>query len=427
MKDVVIVSGARTPLGNFLGTLKDFYAARLGALCIQESLKRAGLRPEASQQMRESAPSALKDAGVTDLERKYRDWPEESTSVVVDEVIMGNVLQAGQGQNPARQAAIYAGMPKETPAATINKVCASGMKAVSMGAQSIRAGDAEVVVVGGMENMSQAPYALPSLREGARMFGTEARDLMVHDGLWELFYGYHMGMTAENIADAYGISKEEQDKLGLDSHSRAMAAIREGVFAEEIVPVSIPQKKADPYLFDTDERPMDTDIEKMGKLKPVFKKDGTVTAGNASGINDAAAALVLMSREKADSLGLTPLASISSYAAGGTDPAYMGLGVIPAVHAVLRKSGWSLKDIECTELNEAFASQAQACIRELGLDWQRTNPHGSGISLGHPIGATGARIVYSLAMEMNRKGHARGLATLCIGGGMGYAVTLQRS
>ena len=308
MQDVVIVSGARTALGNFLGTLKDIPAAQLGALCIKESLKRAGLKPEPAKDMLDFAPSALKNQGSIELEEKYADWDQNAASVIVDEVIMGNVLQAGQGQNPARQATIYAGMPKETPAATVNKVCASGMKAISMGVQSIKAGDAEVVVAGGMENMSQAPYALPALREGARMFGTEARDLMVHDGLWELFYGYHMGMTAENIAEAHGISREEQDQISLESHNRALAAIRDGICQEEVAPVTIPQRKGDPIVFDTDERPMETTLEKMGKLKPVFKKDGTVTAGNASGINDAGAAVLLMSREKAESLGLTPLA-----------------------------------------------------------------------------------------------------------------------
>jgi acetyl-CoA C-acetyltransferase len=277
-----------------------------------------------------------------------------------------------------------------------------------------------------MENMSQTPYALPAMREGARMFGTEARDLMVHDGLWELFYGYHMGVTAENIAEAYGIGREEQDRLGLDSHARAMAAIRDGVVKEEVVPVTIPRRKGDPIVFDTDERPMDTDMEKMGKLRPVFKKEGTVTAGNASGINDAGAAVLLMTREKAQALGLTPLATVVSTAPGAIDPAYMGLGVIPATRSALHKAGWSVADVERIELNEAFAAQALACLRELDLDWERTNTRGSGISLGHPIGCTGARIVYSLAKEMERSGASRGLATLCIGGGMGYAATLQR-
>jgi acetyl-CoA C-acetyltransferase len=364
-------------------------------------------------------------SGLIELEEKYRQWDESHREVEVDEVIMGNVLQAGQGQNPARQATIYAGMPKETPAFTVNKVCASGVKAVALAAQAIMTGDSEVVVAGGMENMSQAPYTLPKLREGARMFNADAVDLMVFDGLWELYYGYHMGVTAENIAATYGIGREEQDKLGLESHTRARKAITDGLFKEEIAPISIPQRKGEPIVFDTDERPMDTTLEKMGKLKPVFKKDGTVTAGNASGINDAGAALVLMSREKAEALGLKPLASITSSSAGAIDPAYMGLGVIPATRLALSKAGWSIEDLDCIELNEAFASQALACIEELGLDRAKTNPNGGGISIGHPIGCTGARIVYGLAMEMQRKRLSKGLATLCIGGGMGFAMTLE--
>ena len=424
MKEVVIVSGARTAVGSFLGTAKDIPAAQLGATCIREALKRAGLRPAPRKEMASYKPDKL-DSGLIELEEKYRQWDEGHREVEVDEVIMGNVLQAGQGQNPARQATIYAGMPKETPAFTVNKVCASGVKAVALAAQSIMTGDAEVVIAGGMENMSQAPYTLPKLREGARMFNADAVDLMVFDGLWELYYGYHMGVTAENIAATYGIGREEQDKLGLESHTRARKAITEGRFKEEITPITIPQRKGEPIVFDTDERPMDTTLEKMGKLKPVFKKDGSVTAGNASGINDAGAALVLMSREKAEALGLKPLASITSSSAGAIDPAYMGLGVIPATRWALKKSGWSIEDLDCIELNEAFASQALACIEELGLDRSKTNPNGSGISIGHPIGCTGARIVYGLAMEMQRKGLSKGLATLCIGGGMGFAMTLE--
>ena len=312
MKEVVIVSGARTAVGNFLGSVKDIPAAQLGAACIREAFNRVSLKPTPRKEMASGKPDKLK-SGLIELEEKYRQWDEGHREVEVDEVIMGNVLQAGQGQNPARQATIYAGMPKETPAFTVNKVCASGVKAVALAAQSIMTGDSEVVVAGGMENMSQAPYTLPKLREGARMFNADAVDLMVYDGLWELYYGYHMGMTAENIAETYGISREEQDKLGLESHTRARKAIAEGRFKEEIVPLTIPQRKGEPLVFDTDERPMDTTLEKMGKLKPVFKKDGSVTAGNASGINDAGAALLLMSREKADALGLKPLASIKSY------------------------------------------------------------------------------------------------------------------
>ena len=426
MRDVVIVSGARTAVGNFQGSLKDIPAARLGALCIRETLKRAGLKPKPAASMEETAPEPLKGAGIIDLEKQYRDWDSGHRDIEVDEVIMGNVLQAGQGQNPARQAVIYAGMPKETPAFTINKVCASGMKAVALAVQSIQTGDSEVVIAGGMENMSQTPYALPKMREGARMFNAEARDLMVYDGLWELYYNYHMGVTAENIAEKYGISREEQDRLGLESHKRARAAITSGIMEEEIVPVTIPQRKKDPIVFAVDERPMDTTLEKMGKLATVFKKDGTVTAGNASGINDAGAALLLMSREKAESMGLPVLAGIRSHAPGAIDPAYMGLGVIPAAQRALAKAGWSVADVEYTELNEAFAAQALACIRELGLDENRTNANGSGISIGHPIGCTGARITYALAMEMKRKGYSKGLTALCIGGGMGYAMTLER-
>jgi len=426
MRDVVIVSGARTAVGTFLGSLKTVPAAQLGAISIREALKKAGLRPKPSQDMVDFAPQPLQGKGLIELEAKHQDWDQSHKEVEVDEVIMGNVIQAGQGQNPARQATIISGLPKETPAVTVNKVCASGMKAIAMGVQAIRSGDAEVIVAGGMENMSQAPYALPKLREGARMFNVEARDLMVHDGLWELYYNYHMGVTAENIAETYSISREEQDRLGLESHNRARAAIAAGVFADEIVPVSVPQRKGDPLVFDTDERPMDTTLEKMAKLPTVFKKDGTVTAGNASGINDAGAALVIMSRDKAEELGLEPLASIKTFAAGAIDPAYMGLGVIPATRSALKKAGWTMQDVDVTELNEAFASQALACIRELEMDQDKTNLNGSGISIGHPIGCTGARITLALTMEMKRKNLSRGLTSLCIGGGMGYALTLER-
>jgi acetyl-CoA C-acetyltransferase len=389
-------------------------------------MKRAGLRPKPTQAMSDFAPEKLKGAGLVELEQKYQQWDESHQEVAVDEVIMGNVIMAGQGQNPARQATIFSGMPKETPATTVNKLCASGMKSIAMGVQAIALGDAEVVVAGGMENMSLVPYALPKMREGARMFDAKAVDLMVWDGLWEYFYDYHMGMTAENIAEKYGISREEQDELGLESHDRALKATADGVVKDEIVPVSIPQRKGEPIVFDADERPMETTLEKMAKLKPVFKKDGTVTAGNASGINDAGAAVVLMTRAKAESLGLKPLATIKSYAAGAIDPAYMGLGVIPATRLALQRAGWTLDDIEYTELNEAFAAQALGCIHELGLDRNKINANGSGISIGHPIGCTGARITYSLAMEMNRRNYSKGLASLCIGGGMGYAVTLER-
>lgn len=426
MKEAVIVSGARTAVGNFMGTLKDIPAAQLGAICIRESLKRAGLRPKAAPNVISCAPDKLKGAGLIELEQKYSQWDDSHREIEIDEVIMGNVVQAGQGQNPARQATIYAGLPKEVPAFTVNKVCASGMKAIALAAQAIAAGDADVIIAGGMENMSRIPYALPSLRDGARMFNTQAVDLMVHDGLWELYYDYHMGVTAENIAEKYGISREDQDRLGCESHQRARAAIASGKLKDEIVPVSVPQGKGNPILFEVDERPMDTTMEKMAKLKPFFKKDGTVTAGNASGINDAGAAVVVMSKQKADELGLKPLAYVKSYAAGAVDPAYMGCGVIPASRLALKKADCTIEQMDFIELNEAFASQTLACMNELKMDWSKVNVNGGGISIGHPIGCTGARITYGLAMELNRTNARRGLATLCIGGGMGFALVLER-
>jgi acetyl-CoA C-acetyltransferase len=429
MSDVAIVSGSRTPIGTFGASLKDVPLTTLGALVIKDSLKKAGLRPKSSKELLDYAPETLKGTGLIDLEKKYYDWDDSLKEVQVDEVIMGNVLQAGQRQNTARQATIFAGMPKETNAFTINKVCASGLKAIALGAQSIMLGDADVVVAGGMENMSSVPYALLRARWGYRMdisgFG-EAADLMVMDGLFETFYGYHMGMTAENIAEKYGITRLEQDELGLLSHQRARAAIKAGFFKDEIVPVVMPQKKGDPIVFDTDERPMDTSIEKMGKLPLAFKKDGTVTAGNASGINDAAAAVVLMSVQKAKELQLEPMGIIKSYASGAIDPAYMGLGPIPAVKRALAKAGMTMKDINVTELNEAFASQAIACVRELNMDMDTTNPVGSGISLGHPIGCTGARLVVTILHEMKRRNLNTGLVTMCIGGGQGMAMIVTR-
>jgi acetyl-CoA C-acetyltransferase len=341
---------------------------------------------------------------------------------------MGNVLLAGQGQNPGRQASIYAGLPEETNTITVNKVCASGMKAITLAAQVIKAGDADIMVAGGMENMSMVPYGLPGARWGYRMnmpFG-EITDLMVHDGLYEIFNKYHMGFTAENIAEKYGITKKEQDELGVLSHQRARAAIASGAVADEIVPVIIPQRKGDPIVFDTDERPMDTNMEKMSKLQPVFKKGGTVTAGNASGINDAACAVVVMSAEKAKELGLKPIAKIKGYASGGVDPAYMGLGPIPATRKVLNKLGLTMKDIDYVELNEAFACQAIACMRELDIDIDTCNLYGSGISIGHPVGTTGARITFSLALQMQKRDLNLGLATLCIGGGQGMSIVLER-
>ena len=426
MKDVVIVSGARTAVGSFGASLKDVPVVDMGALVLKETLKKAGLRPLATEALTAFEPDALKGSGMIELEQKGHDYDDSLQPVEIDEVIMGNVVGAGQGQNVARQAMVRAGISKETSAFTVNKVCASGMKAVALAAQSIRAGEAEVVLAGGMENMSRIPYAIPATRWGARMNNTDLVDLLIMDGLFEIFYGYHMGITAENIAEKYGISRQEQDKLGALSHSRARKAIKEGVFKEEIVPVPVPQRKGDPVLFDTDERPMDTDEEKMGKLRSAFKKDGTVTAGNASGINDAAAALLVMSLEKAQALGLKPLVKIRACSFAGIDPAYMGLGPIPAVRKILKTTGLTINDFGTIELNEAFASQAIACMRELKCDGEKTNVHGSGISIGHPIGCSGARILLTLMGEMMREDHGLGLASLCIGGGQGMATVLEK-
>ena len=428
MRDVVIVSGARTAVGSFGGSLKGVRVVDMGALVIREAIRRAGLRPEVSDAVRSCRPDVFGDGGKTDLQKKHYDYPDAATPVYFDECIMGNVIQAGLGQNPGRQAGIFAGLPEETNAITVNMVCASGMKAIALAAQAIAAGDAEIVVAGGMENMSNVPFALPDARWGYRMsmpFG-KITDLVVFDGLYEIFNGYHMGFTAENIATRYGITRREQDELALMSHQRARAAIASGAVADEIVPVVIPSKKGD-VTFMVDERPMDTSLEKMAKLPPAFKKDGgTVTAGNASGINDGAAAAVVMSADKAKELGLKPLARIKGYAAGGVDPAYMGLGPIPATRKLLKSLDLTIKDIDLIELNEAFAVQAIACLRELKIDLDKCNLNGSGISIGHPVGCTGARITYSLAVQLQKKNLGLGLATLCIGGGQGMAIVLER-
>ena len=428
MKEVVIVSGARTAIGAFGGGLKGVSVVELGATAIREVFQRIRMKPASSESVLALGPDKLKDQGTIDLEKEAPDWDGSFAPVNVDEVIMGNVLQAGQGQNPGRQAMIRAGLPRETPAFTINKVCGSGLKAIALGASAIMTGDAEVVVAGGQENMSQAPMALPKARWGHRMELTgvgDIYDLMVFDGLYEIFYGYHMGLTAENIADLYGIGREEQDALGVLSHQRAMAAIKEGIFAEEIAPVNIKSRKGD-TVFDTDERPMETSLEKMGKLRPAFKKDGTVTAGNASGINDAAAAVLLMSAEKARDLGLEPLVKIKSFASGGLDPAYMGLGPVPAIRKVLKATSRTVADLDMIELNEAFAAQAIGCMRELSIPTEKPNELGSGISLGHPIGATGARQMVTAIHQMKRKGYGAGLISMCIGGGMGMAMLIER-
>ncbi len=425
MRDVVVVSGKRTPVGTFGKTLKSTPVVQLGSLVLKETLKNVQLKPVVTDNLSQFDPDSLKGLGMIDLEKKAYDYDDGFQPVEIDEVIMGNVVGAAQGQNVARQAMIKAGIAKETSAFSLNKVCASGMKAIALAAQSIAAGEADVILAGGMENMSLIPYALPAARWGARMNNAEMVDLMIMDGLFEIFYGYHMGLTAENIAEKYGISRLEQDELGALSHQRAMKAIADGLFKDEIAPVIIPQRKKDPLIFDTDERPMATSLEKMAKLRPAFKKDGTVTAGNASGINDAAAALLLMSAEKAKNLGLKPLVKIRAYASAGIDPAYMGLGPIPAVRKLLKSENLTIDDFGSIELNEAFASQAIACVRELKCDMEKTNVLGSGISIGHPVGCSGARITLTLMSEMMRKNVALGLASLCIGGGQGMAMILE--
>jgi acetyl-CoA C-acetyltransferase len=391
MKEVVIVSACRTAIGSFGGTLKGVPAAELGATVVAEAVKRAGIKPEQ-----------------------------------VDELIFGNVLQAGLGQNVARQVSIKAGLPIETTAMTINIVCGSGLKSVALAANQIKAGEADIVVCGGTENMSAAPYAVPSGRWGARMFNTQMIDVMVNDGLWDAFNQYHMGITAENVAEQYGLTREMQDEFAVASQNKAEAAIKAGKFKEEIVPVDIKSKKGD-IVFDTDEFPkFGMTMEKVSKLKPAFKKDGgTVTAANASGINDSAAALVVMSKDKADELGITPMATIVSYATGGVDPKVMGLGPIPASRKALEKAGMTIKDIDLIEANEAFAAQSLAVARDLGFDMSKVNVNGGAIALGHPIGASGARILVTLLYEMQKRGSHKGLATLCIGGGMGQALIVE--
>ncbi|WP_022664640.1 thiolase family protein [Desulfospira joergensenii] len=428
MKNAVIVSGVRTPVGSFGGSLKNVPVVDLGKLVMKEVLKRAGLRPEASGEQADFSPQTLKDQGRIDLESGGYDYDDSLAPVFLDEVIMGNVLQAGQGQNTARQAMINAGITRFTPAVTVNKICGSGLKAIALGAQAIMAGQADVILAGGQESMSNAPMALLKARWGHRMELTgqgPVHDLMVFDGLYEIFYGYHMGMTAENIVDQYGISREEQDQLACLSHERALAAVQDGTFAQEIVPVTISSRKGD-IIVDKDERPMETSMEKLGRLRPAFKKEGSVTAGNASGINDAAAAVLLMSEEKADELGLEKLAKIKGFASGGVDPAYMGLGPVPAVKNVMKQTGMTVGDIDLIELNEAFAAQAIGCMRELSIDVEKPNELGSGISIGHPIGCTGARQVVTAIHQMKRKNYSTGLISMCIGGGMGMAMIIEK-
>jgi acetyl-CoA C-acetyltransferase len=430
MREVVIVSGARTPIGNFGGTLQDIPAAQLAAVAIKAALKKIGVRPGRNPKAESYAPKVFQGVGQIDLEKKYYDYDPSLREIYIDEVIVGNVLQAAQGQNPGRQAGIYAGIPKEVSAITINKVCASSLKAIALAAQAIKAGDADVIVAAGMENMSMAPFYLPKARYGYRMGSlTDAKadmlDGMVYDGLYELFYGYHMGLTAENIAAKYGITRLMQDTLSSESNLRALAAIKAGKFKDEIAPVEIKVKK-EVKLFDTDEHPRDSSVEVLGKLAPAFKKDGTVTAGNASSINDAAAAVLVMSEEAAVKYGLKPLAYIKSYSPGGIDPAYMGMGAVPASLKALSLAGLTVKDINLFELNEAFAAQAIGCISEMNVDTKICNVNGGGVSLGHPIGATGARIVVTLIYEMQKRQSKYGMAALCIGGGQGMAMVLER-
>lgn len=391
-EDIVIVAAGRTALGNFGGTLAGIPASTLGAKVIEGLLERSGLRGDQ-----------------------------------VDEVILGQVLTAGMGQNPARQASIAAGLPQETPAMTINKVCGSGLKAVQLAAQALRCGDAGVIIAGGQENMSLAPHVLPKSRNGKRLGNWEMVDTMISDGLWDIFNDYHMGITAENIVKTYGISREEQDEFAAASQQKAEAAQKSGRFAEEIIPIQIPQRKGEPVVFEHDEFPRHgTTAQGLAKLRPAFDKQGTVTAGNASGINDGAAAVICTTRGQAEALGLEPMARIVAYASAGVDPSIMGTGPIPATKRCLNKAGWSVEELDLIEANEAFAAQAICVNRELEWAMDRVNVGGGAIALGHPIGASGARILVTLLYEMKRRDAQKGLATLCIGGGQGVALAVER-
>lgn len=392
MRRAVIVSGVRTAIGAFGGTLANTPAADLAAVVIKAAIERAGIQPGA-----------------------------------VDDVLMGCILQAGQGQNPARQGMLKAGVPVETTASTINMVCGSGLRTVAMAAQQIACGDSDVVVAGGTENMNLAPYILDKARNGYRMGHGQVLDSMIKDGLWCAIGDTHMGITAENLAEKYGITREEQDAFALESQAKAAAAIAAGKFADEIVPVMIPQRKGDPVPFVKDEHPKtDTTMESLARLRPAFKKDGTVTAGNASGINDGATAMVIMTEERAAALGLEPLAVIAGAAWAGVEPSIMGIGPVPATRKLLAKAGLKLSDIDLIEANEAFAAQSLAVARELEWNPARVNVNGGAIALGHPIGASGARILITLIYEMKRRGARRGLATLCCGGGMGISLLVER-
>ena len=391
MREVVIVSAARTPIGSFGGTLKGTPTVTLGAIAVEEAIKRAGISAD-----------------------------------MVDEVVLGCVLQAGLGQNVARQISMAAGIPKEVPAMTINKVCGSGLRAVGLATSIIKAGDADIIVCSGAESMSMAPYVLPTARWGSRMGDTKMIDVMTNDGLTDAFNKYHMGITAENVAEQWGLTREQLDEFSVWSQQKAEAAVKEGKFKEEIVPVVIPQKKGDPIVFDTDEYPkFGASLEKMAKLKPAFKKDGMVTAANASGINDAGCAFVVMAKEKAEELGLDYLCKIKSYASAGVDPSIMGIGPIPSSRKAMELAGLTMDDIDLIEANEAFAAQALAVGKELGIPNEKLNVNGGAIALGHPIGASGARILISLIYEMKKRDSKYGLATLCIGGGMGTALIVE--
>lgn len=390
--DIVIVAAARTAVGKFGGSLAHVPAADLGATVLAELLNRTGLSGEQ-----------------------------------VSEVILGQVLTAGVGQNPARQAVVKAGFPVGVPALTINKVCGSGLKAVMLATQAIRDGDAEIVIAGGQESMSTAPHVLPHSRDGQRMGDWKLVDTMVNDGLWDVYNQYHMGITAENVAKKHGVSREQQDALALASQQKAAAAQDAGRFQDEIVPVVIPQKKGDPLVFDKDEFiNRKTNAEALAGLRPAFDKAGSVTAGNASGINDGAAAVMVMTAKKAEQLGLRPLARIASYASAGLDPAYMGMGPVPASQKALQRAGWKAADLDLLEINEAFAAQACAVHQEMGWDTSKVNVNGGAIAIGHPIGASGCRILVTLLHEMGRRDAKRGIASLCIGGGMGVALTVER-
>ena len=392
-REVVIVSACRTPVGAFNGALKDIPVVDLGKLVMEEAIKRAGIDP-----------------------------------AVFDEVVFGCVLQAAQGQNVARQAAIQAGIPKEVPAFTLNKVCGSGLRTVSLAAQMIKAGDADVIMAGGMENMSHSPFALEKARYGYRMNNGTLVDCMIKDGLWDAFNDYHMGITAENVSEQFNVTREDQDEFGLRSQQRAVAAIKSGRFKDEIVPVVIKNKKGE-TVFDNDEYPRETSLEKLSRLKPALKKDGTVTAGNASGINDGAAAIIVMSKDKADELGIKPLFKIVSYASGGVDPSIMGVGPVPACKKALSKAGLTVDDLDLIEANEAFAAQSVAVAREMGWadKMDIVNVNGGAVAIGHPIGASGARILVTLLYEMMKRESRYGLATLCIGGGMGTTLIVERA